>query len=141
VLALGKRRWEESQGVGAPIDNHQVPPQKRGRGGQAKGILKATRSATRTRHKPAARIPNTTVNDEPKQAGRGAERLATQNAQGIHHRPLQGPSSQQGRAKQTVDGELIWVEGSVEEVSVQQEPVPQQQQQQQQPEEAENEYF
>jgi hypothetical protein len=40
-----------------------------------------------------------------------------------------------------VDGELIWVEGSVEEVSVQQEPVPQQQQQQQQPEEAENEYF
>jgi hypothetical protein len=143
VLALGKRGWEESQGVGAPIDNHQVPPQKRGRGGQAKVILKATRSAARTRNKPVARIPKM-INSEPKEAGRGAERLATQNAQGIHHRPLQGPSFQQGRGEQTVDGELIWVEGSVEEVPVQQEPAPQQQhqqQQQQQQEEAENEYF
>ena len=139
VLALGKRRREEPQGVLAPIDDHQMPPQKRGRGEQTEGILKATRSAARARHKHVARIPKQKCNSEPKEAGRGAERLATPNTQGIHHRPLQGPSSQQGRGGQTADGELIWVEGSVEEEPVQQGPVEEQQQQGQQQEEAEAE--
>ena len=111
VLALGKRRREELQGVVAPIDNHQIPPQKRGRGEQTEGILKVTRSAARTRHKHVARTPKQVIDHEPKEAGRGAERLATPNTQGIHHRPLQGPSSQQGRGEQTADGELIWVRG------------------------------
>ena len=82
-----------------------------------------------TRHKPVAGIPKTKINSEPKSAGRGAERLATPNAQGVHHRPLQGPSFQQGWMGQTVDGVLIWVEGSVEK-----EPVRQQQEQQQEEE-------
>ena len=139
MLALGKRRREEPQGDLAPIDDHQVPPQKRRRGEQTKGILK---SAARTRHKPVARIPNTSIKWAPKEAGRGAERLATPNTQGILHRPLQGPSFQQGRAGQTADGELIWVEGSVEEEPVQQGPVEEQGQQQgqQQQEEAELKY-
>ena len=80
-----------------------------------------------------ARIPITMINTEPKEPGRGAERLATPNAQGVHHRPLQGPSFQQGWVGQTVDGELFWVEGSVEEEPVQQQ---QQEQQQRQQEEA-----
>ena len=141
VLALGKRRREEPQEVVAPIDEHQAPPQKRGRGWQAEGILKTERSAARTRHKPVARIPKTRINGEPKEVGRGAERLATPNTQGFPHRPWQGPSSQQGRGGQTVDGVLIWVEGSVEEEPVHQGPVEEQQQQQrQQEEEAEPKY-
>ena len=142
VLALGKRRREEPQGVVAPIDDHQIPPQKRGRGEQTEGVLKATRSAARTRHKHVARTPKQVINHEPKEAGRGAERLATPNTRGIHHRPLQGPSSQQGRGEQTADGELIWVEGSVEDEPMQQGPVEEQQQeeQQQQEEEAEPKY-
>ena len=126
VLALGKRRRVESQGVGATNDNYYVPPQKRGRGEPANGILEATQSAASARHKPVARTPNKSINDELKEAGRGAERLAAPNAQGVHHRPLQRPSFQQGRVGQTVDEELFWVEGSVEE-----EPVQQQQQQEQ----------
>jgi hypothetical protein len=131
VLALGKRRREKPQGVGAPIGNNQVRPQKRSRGRHAKGM---------TRHKPVAGIPKSTIVSEPKSAGRGVERLATPNAQGVHHRPLQGPSFQQGWMGQTVDGVLIWVEGSVEEEPVQQEPV-QQQQEQQQEEEAVPKYL
>ena len=140
VLALGKRRREESPDVVALIDDQRMPPQKRGRGGQTKGILEATQSADRTRHKTVTRIPNR-IDCEPKEAGRGAERLATPNTQGIHHRPLQGPSSQQGRVEQTADAEPIWGEGSVEEGLVQQGPVQQQQQEQQQQDGAEQEYL
>ena len=102
VLALGKRRREEPQGVGAQIGN---PPQKRSRGNHAEGIQKAIRSADRTRHKPVARILNKKINHEHKEAVRGAERFATPNAQGVHHRPLQGPSFQQGWDK-------LWTESS-----------------------------
>jgi hypothetical protein len=118
TVALGKRRCEaedsEPHGDGGPVvvvDTHGMPPQKRARGGD--GVLKTARSTTRTRHKPVARIPISRINGKPKEAGRGAERLATPNAQGIYHQPLLGPSFQQGRADQTLDGELIWVEGRV----------------------------
>ena len=142
VLALGKRRREEPQGVGAPIGKHQVPPQKRSRGKPAKGILEATRSEARSRHKPVARIPIQSINVEPKDAGRGAERLTTPNTQGVHHQPLQGPSFQQGWGGQTVDGVLIWVEGSVEDEPVQQEAVQEQHQhQEEQQEEAVHKYL
>ena len=123
VLALGKRRREEPQGVGAPIGN---PPQKRSRGNRAEGILKATRSADRTRHKHVARNPNKKINHEPKEAVRGAERLAGPNAQGVHHRPLQRQSFQQGWVEQTVDGEIFWVEGSVQDEQEQQQQQEQQ---------------
>jgi hypothetical protein len=136
VSALGKRRWEEPHGVGAPTD---MPPQKRGRGGEAEGILEATRSAARTSHEPVARIPITTINYEPKEAGRGAERLVTPNMQGFHRRPLQGPCFQQGRREQTVYRELSWVEGSVVEKPMQREP--EQEQEQQQKKETEDKYI
>jgi hypothetical protein len=66
-----------------------------------------------------SRIPKTTADSRPKEAGRGAERLATPNTQVIYHRYLLGPSFQQGRAVGNADGQLIGVEESVEEEAVQ----------------------
>jgi hypothetical protein len=131
VLALGKRRREEPQGLGAQIYHHQVRPQKQGRSGQTKGILEATQSTARTSHEPVARIPIQNINCEPKEAARRAERLAAPNTQVFHRRPLQGPSFQQGWPGQTADKELVWVEGRGVEEPVQQEQEQQQQQQQQ----------
>ena len=64
-----------------------------------------------------ARIPKSGTNYEPKQPVRGAERLATPDSQGLHHRSLLGPSLQQGWAEEAADGQLIWVDGSVEEMA------------------------
>ena len=91
------------------------PPTKQARGGRvSNGIKKAARPAARTRHKPATRTPKQRSNGKPKKAGRGAERLATPNPRGIYHQPLQGPSFQQSWAVEAADGQLTWVEGSVE---------------------------
>jgi hypothetical protein len=98
------------------MNSREMPPQKRVRGGKANGILKTARSVTRTRHKPTSRIPNTRMNSGPKEAGRGTERHATPNSQGIHHQSLLGPSLQQGWAVEAADGQLIWIEGGVEDV-------------------------
>jgi hypothetical protein len=106
AAALGKRHRDE-RGDG-PFESYPIPPQKRTRGGEAYGI------PTATRHKPVAGIPNTTINCEPKEAGRGAERLATWNPQGIHHQPLLGPSFQQGWAVEPAEEQPPSVEGSVE---------------------------
>ena len=118
TAAPSKRRRDESHGNRAPavMNSREMPPQKRVRGGKTNGILRTARSATRTRHKPAARTPKQRTNDEPKQPVCGAERLATSNSQGIHHQSQSGPSLQQGWAVEAADGQLIWVEGSVEEV-------------------------
>jgi hypothetical protein len=117
--ALGKRRRDESHGdsdkVPAVVDSHEMPPQIRVRGGKANGILKTAQSATTTRQMSATRIPKTRINSEPKQPVRGAERLASPDSQGLHRRSLLGPSVQQGWAEEAADGQLIWVEGSVEE--------------------------
>lgn len=94
------------------INTHIVPPQKRARG-RTPGILK--RSTARTGHNLVARIPNTRINRKPKEAGSGAERLATPNAHGIYHQSSPGPSFQQGWAVEPADGQPTWVEGSVEE--------------------------
>ena len=141
ATALGKRRRDESHGDRVPVvmNSREMPPQKRVRGGKANGILKTARSATRTRHKPGARIPQTKNNSEPKQPVRGAGRLATQDSQVLHHRSLLGPSLQQGWAVEAADGQLIWVEGSVEEMAHCTDSTVQQQQQQQ--EEARRKYF
>jgi hypothetical protein len=119
AVALGKRRREaeEPLGNGGPAGTHsdETPPPKRVRGGEtARGILKAARSAARTRHKPAARIPKQN-SGKPKEAGRGAERLATPSSQGIYHQSLPGPSFQQGWSVDAADGKPAWVEGSVDE--------------------------
>ena len=108
---------EESHGdrtvVG--IDSYKAPPQKRARSGATDGIQRTARSIARTRHKPATRTPDLQVENAPTEVGCGAERLATTNAQGVHLQLLLGPSFQQGCAVEATDGQLIWVEGSVEE--------------------------
>jgi hypothetical protein len=117
TLALGKRHREVEvpQGDVVGTHTHEVPPQKRVRAvGTTMGILKAARSAARTHHELAARIP-TKISNTPKAAGRGAERLATPSAQGICHQPLQGPSFQRGWVVEAADGKLTWVEESVDE--------------------------
>ena len=143
TTALGKRRRDESHGdrVSVVMNSRGMSPQKRVRGSKANGILKTARSATRTRHKPGARIPQKGNNHEPKQPVRGAERLTTPDSQGFHHRSLLGPSLQQGWAVEAADGKLIWVEGSVEEIAHRTDGAVQQQQQQQQKDETRREYF
>ena len=102
AAALGKRRRDEHG------DGYPMPPPKRTRGGNAYGI------PTATRHEPVAGIPITMIYSEPKEAGRGAERLATWNPQGIHHQPLLGPSFQQGWVVEPAEEQPPSVEGSVE---------------------------
>ena len=109
-----------------------MPLQKRARGSNADAILQSTRSVARTSYKPVARIPQTKINYEPKEAGRGAERLATPNPQEIHHRSLQGPSFQQGWVVEPAEGQTTLVEGSVEVEVVYPISSSEQQQQQQQ---------
>jgi hypothetical protein len=93
-----------------------MPPQKGVRAGKPNEILKTARSAPWARHKPAARIPNSRTNNEPKEAGSRRERLATPNSQQIHHQPLLGSSLQQGWAVEATNGLLAWVEEGVEDV-------------------------
>ena len=109
TAALGKRHRDESHGDEG-IDNYEMPPQKRTRGNEANGIPKAMR------HSPVARIPQTGRNDVPKEVGYGAERLTTQDLQGIHHQPLLGPGFQQGWVIKPADGPSV--EGSGEEETV-----------------------
>ncbi len=133
--ASGKRRHDDGEVALVVTNGHEKPPQKRVRRGRENGIPKAARSTPRTRRKPVARIPKQGMNSKPKEAGRGAWRLATPDSQGIHHQSLLGPSLQQGWAEEAADGQLIWVEGSVEEVARRTDSAVQQQ------EEAQQEYF
>ena len=117
TTAPAKRRRDESHCDGAQVvDGYEMPPQKRARGGKPNGILKAARSAPRTHRKSVARIPKPKINREPKEAGQEAGKLRIPDSQGIHHQSLSGPSLQQGWAAEAADGQLIWVEGSVEDM-------------------------
>ena len=104
----------QGDGGRAGTNTHNVPPQKRARGRIA-GVQKAKRSTARTRHNLVARTPEKRDEDAPKKAGRGAERLTTPNAHGIHLHPSLGPSFQQSWAVDPADGKPTWVEGSVDE--------------------------
>jgi len=59
IGAIGRQRRNKYHGEGALVvaNSQGIPPQKRVKGGKANGILKAPRSAPRTRQKPVARIP------------------------------------------------------------------------------------
>ena len=138
TVALGKRRREAEEPHGdedpVGIDTPEIPPPKRARGGSANGILKTARSTARTSHKTVARTQKTKIDGKPKEAGRGAERLATPNAQGIYHQSSLGPL-QQGWVEEAANGTLIWVAGRVDETVVQHSDSAVQQQQQQDEEE------
>jgi hypothetical protein len=116
--ALGKRLREAEgpQGNGGlvGVNTYNMPPPKRARG-RTSGIPKAKRSAASTRHNFVARIPQTKINRKPKEAGRGAERLATSNVHGFYYQSSLGPSFQQGWAAEPAHGKPTWVEGSVDE--------------------------
>jgi hypothetical protein len=119
-VAHGKRHHnaEESYGdVGQVVaENCEGPPHKRVRGEASGGILEAAQSMVRTHRWPETRVPTIKNNDTSKEAGRGAERLTTPNAQGVYHHSLRGPNSQQGWALTTAQGHhLPWVEERVEE--------------------------
>jgi hypothetical protein len=55
------------------------------------GVLEAAQSMNWTRRRPEDRVPSIKDNAS-KEAGRGAERLATPNAQGLYRHSLPGPS-------------------------------------------------
>ena len=137
IRATSKRSHDGSHGEVAPvvINSNEILPQKRVRGDQANGILRAAWSTSRTYHKPVTGIPKQRINEEPKEAGSGAGRLATPDSQGVHHRSLLGPSLQQGWAAEAADGQMIWVEGSVGDVAHRTDSTVQHQ------EEAQQEYF
>jgi hypothetical protein len=91
-----------------------VPPQKRVRG-KTSGILDAEWSTARTCHDLVVRTPEWEIDNKPKEAGRGAERLATPIAHGFYYQSTPGPSFQQGCSVDPAHGNPIWVEGSVDE--------------------------
>ena len=86
------------------ISTRNMPSQKEARGGTSDGISEAKVSVVGVCHKPAARIPKSKIKNEPKDAGCGEERLATQNAQGICHQSFWDlVSSSIGRQKIQMD--------------------------------------
>jgi hypothetical protein len=120
-VAHGKRHRNAEEFYGdvgpAVVENYEGPPLKRVRG-EASGGMEAAQSTARTRRRPETRVPTIKNNTTSKEAGRGAERLATPNAQGVYHHSLPGPSSQQGRVLTNAQGpQLPWVEERVEEAS------------------------
>ena len=99
------------------IDNGQG----RGRRKKAKGkmaineVLGVAGHTSRAR-KPSTRTPVTSFSDKSEAAGRGAERLAVQKAQGLYHRILLGPSTQESM-ETTAWENLPWVEGREQEAT------------------------
>jgi len=79
------------------------------------GVLGAVGHTSRAR-KPSTRTPVKKFSDISEAAGRGAERLAVQNAQGLYHRILLGPSAQESM-ETTAWENLPWVEGREQEAT------------------------
>ncbi|KAI9448656.1 hypothetical protein F5148DRAFT_1292168 [Russula earlei] len=113
---LGKRRRDEDDTL---EDASSEANNSQGRHVRQKGkakmattlrVLDAGRSTNRTRYKPATRTLSG-LNHKSEVVGRGAERLATPNAQGIYHPFLQGPNDQQESTSTIAQEELPWVEG------------------------------
>ncbi|KAH9955140.1 hypothetical protein BC827DRAFT_1238416, partial [Russula dissimulans] len=108
---LGKRRRGVNDTLGEGNQDlnhgHRPNPRKKGKAKMATttGVLEAD--------KPAARTP-TKIKRKSKATRRGAERLATQNAQGVSDRSQQEPSVQQASTGAIVQGEQPWIEGRVE---------------------------
>ncbi|KAI0296523.1 hypothetical protein B0F90DRAFT_1036352 [Multifurca ochricompacta] len=98
-------------------DSYESRPQKRGKkrgkgGTTALGVLEAAGPISRACHKPAT-WTSKAIDGKSRVVGRGAERLAASNTQGVYHQFLTGPSVQQELAGTAVWGKLPWVEGRV----------------------------
>jgi hypothetical protein len=72
-----------------------MPPHKRVKGGPCNGNLEVAWSGARVHRTPDTEVP-TNYNEISKEAGCGAEGLATPNVRGVYHHSLLGPSFQQG---------------------------------------------
>ena len=83
-----------------------MPPRKRVRVGPCNGNLEAAWSGAGVHHTPDTMVP-TNSNEISKEAGRGAEGLATPNVQGVYHCSLPGPSFQQGWVVTTAPGQQL----------------------------------
>ncbi|KAI9509100.1 hypothetical protein F5148DRAFT_1148557 [Russula earlei] len=113
---LGKRRRDEDdilEDASSEANNSQgrhVRQKGKAKMATTLRVLDAGRSTNRTRYKPATRTLSG-LNHKSEVVGRGAERLATPNAQGIYHPFLQGPNDQQESTSTIAQEELPWVEG------------------------------
>ena len=83
------------------------------------GVLEAARHTRKARRKPVTRTPVKEFNSKFEVAGRGAERLATQNAQELYHQFPLGPSTQSTEAAAWEN--QPWVEGREQEATWQHE--------------------
>ena len=81
------------------------------------GVLEAAGSKSRARQKPADRTP-TGVNDKSEATGRGAGMLAAPITHEVYHQFLPGPSVQEALVGTTAQGQLPWIEGSEESMTL-----------------------
>ena len=100
-------------------DNGQLEGRRRRKKAKGKtavdGVLGAAGHTSRAR-KPSTRTPVENFSAKSEAAGRGAERLAVQNAQELYHRILLGPSAQESM-ETTAWENLPWVEGREQEAT------------------------
>ncbi|KAI0293342.1 hypothetical protein B0F90DRAFT_1822119 [Multifurca ochricompacta] len=121
-VRCGKRRRADNDD-GREADSYESRPQKRGKK-RGKGrmtaleVLDAAGSTSRARHKPATRT-SSEISAKSRVVGRGAEKLAASNTQGVYHQFLTGPSVQQELVGTTVWGKLPRVEGRVQREGMQ----------------------
>ena len=120
---LGKhpRDTEETNGdyVGAVHNNNtRGPPKRVKKRMDVNGVLEAAGStSSRARHKSATKT-RVGIDDKSEAAGRGAEKLAAPYVHEVYHQFLPGPSVQKELMGTTAQGQLPWVEGSEEELTL-----------------------
>ena len=106
------RGADEASGGAVEADNGQGRRRRKKAKGRmaANGVLEAARHTRKARRKLVTRTPVKDINGKFEVAGRGAERLAAQNAQELYHRFLLGPSTQESTEAAAWENQS-WVEG------------------------------
>lgn len=102
----GKRRRDAEESYGNEVVVDVMPPKKRVRAGPCNGDLEAAWSGARAHRTPETRV-STKNKSISKEAGRGAEGLATPNVQGVYHCSLLGLSFQQGWVGSSAQGQQL----------------------------------
>jgi len=113
---------EAGSGQAVEADNGQGRRRRKKVKGEmaVNGVLEAARHTRKARRKLVTRTPVEDFNGIFEVAGRGAERLAAQNAQELYHRFLLGPSTQESTVA-TAWQNQPWVEGREQEATWQHE--------------------
>jgi len=117
ILGKRPRSAEETSNDHTKAGNRRSSPRsvKKRRG--VNGVLKAAGSTSRARQKPATRTP-VRIYGKSEAAGRGAGMLAAPIAHEVYRQFLPGPSVQEALMGATAQGQLPWIEGSEECVSL-----------------------